>query len=183
MSNRNRQIKFYFANREYPHGTRGKYQQGCRCFQCRLASADYGRGSIASRRRGEKNPIVSANDARRHLRKLARRGVGLVVLSDASGINRRTLEKIRSGKSRNIRQSREQEILSLSALHVSNYSIVPAGDTWKLIDRLQREGFTYRQIEERSGVAYSIMWARKPCVRAKTKMQIQKFYDRVTAVA
>lgn len=179
--NRNKQIKFYFANREYAHGTREKYQQGCKCLPCRLASAEYARTLTARQKRGEQNPIVWAANARRHLRKLQRRGVGLIVLSEASGIQRRTLGKIRGGQSKQIRRSRETEILSLSELHVSDHSLVPAKPVWKLIDKLIAEGFTYKQIEERSGVAYPIMWARKPCVRARTKMRIQKFYDRVMA--
>jgi hypothetical protein len=176
---RNRQIKFYFANAPYAHGTRERYRQGCKCSPCRAATARYARNLNARRRQGFRDPIVPASIARRHLKKLARHGIGLIVLSEASGINRRTLDNIRSGRSRNIRQSREREILNLNHLHVSDYSLVPADRVWKLIEELREEGFTYKQIEDRSGVRYSIMWARKPCVRAKTKMQIEKFYDRV----
>jgi hypothetical protein len=181
--NRNDQITLYFSTREYPHGTREKYKQGCRCFKCRVVCAEYARELTARHRRGIRNPIVSAMRARRHLMKLKRRGIGVMVLSEASGINKRTLEKIRSGQSKNIRLLREQEILSLSELHVSDFSLIPADRVWRIVDKLKAEGFTYKQIEERSGVNYRIMWARKPCVRAKTKMRIEKFYDRVMRAA
>jgi len=69
-----------------PHGHRLRYLAGCRCFQCRRSNSDYERERQAARAAGDWNGLVDADRARRHLRALARQGVGRRMVAAASDV-------------------------------------------------------------------------------------------------
>jgi len=109
---------------------------------------------------------------------MAKRGMGLIAISQATAIHRRTLGNIRCGSVKRIRRTTSDAIRRVSLADVSDYSLVPAKPVWQMIDDLRMEGYSYRQLELKIGVGYQAMWARKPCVRAVTKMKVEKFYNR-----
>lgn len=174
-------LKDSLAAYDRPHGTRSRYQSGCRCLPCRVESARYARALVERLKNGEANPIISAGRACRRLRTLAKHGMGLIVISQATGINRRTLGNIRCGSVKRTRKATSDTICRVSLSDVSDYSLVPAKPVWRMIDNLRIEGYSYRQLELKTGIGYQAMWARKPCVRAVTKMKVEKFYNRTVS--
>jgi hypothetical protein len=101
--------------RPRPHGTRTRYQQGCRCFECRRVCAAYQMACKQRQREGvPSNPFVPVKKARKHLKKLSRSGIGLRVVAEVSGIAKSSLAAITSERYRFIRAANERAILAVT---------------------------------------------------------------------
>lgn len=130
-----------------PHGTRARYVgAGCRCLLCRAANSRW--VSYRERRKaaGDWNGIVPAIRTRAHLRRLSRLGVGRHAVAAASDVSDMILWLVWSGRRRQIRARTERKILAVDARARADGSLVPAGPTWRLLDRLIADGYTKTQI-------------------------------------
>lgn len=125
-----------------PHGMRLRYMGGCRCTECRKANSSYENERQKARRRGDWNGIVDAANARAHLRKLSRSGVGRRAVRDATDVADSVLAEIRAGKRRRIRARTERKILGVNVACRADHALVSSGATWELINQLIEEGYT-----------------------------------------
>lgn len=116
---------------------------------------------------------------RAHILKLSRAGVGRHALSEASDVRATTIQEIRSGKNRQIRKRTESRILSVTAAAGAGGALVPAGPTWRRINRLLREGFTRAEIARRLGYKRPALQLNKDFVTAKNAAAVRRLYDRV----
>lgn len=165
-----------------PHGTRARYQQGCHCFHCRRACADYQRKRVAKHKAGEpSNNIVSAERARKHLRQLRKCHVGLGTITEITGIAKTTLCFIRSGRKAHLREANERLILSVTKDARIDTTRVSSAKTRRMVVRLNREGFTHEQIAKRTGVAPGAFAPARRFLYARTEMRVEKFYNKIMA--
>lgn len=143
----------YLTTRE--HGTRGRYVQGCRCAECRAENAAYARQREKMLRVGyPSNRITSAADVRRHLARLAAAGIGQHTIARICGIRRSTLQAIKNGRKRNVREQTARAILGVqpSRENFAGAALIDAGPTWRLVEQLLREGFTRTRIASELGM-------------------------------
>lgn len=165
-----------------PHGTRSRYQQGCRCFHCRRVCAEYQKNRIARHKAGEpSNHIVSATRAREHILTLGKSGVGLGTISEISGVNKSTLSLIRLGRKAQIREANERLILSVTKEARIDATRVSSKKTRRMVVKLNQEGFTHAEIAKRAGVSRSVFLPRKRSVYARTEMRVERFYNKIMA--
>jgi hypothetical protein len=82
-----------------PHGVRATYQAGCRCAGCTAANTAYGRAWRRDRRAGRVRlgAIVSAQEARRHVRALLAERIRLQAVAAALGLRNRSPRIHRDG--------------------------------------------------------------------------------------
>jgi len=132
------------------HGDRLRYLQGCKCFRCKLANADYQWNRRRAIQRGEGNPDVSAEAARLHLLYLAREGVGLRAVAKAADLNRKTVQLVRNRGRGLIRKKTADAILGVSRHAALANAAVDGRRTLARIARLVHHGWT------RKAIAFSI---------------------------
>lgn len=177
MSKSIARLKKSLATWERPHGTTSRYWQGCRCTPCRAAIANRVAQNQAERKAGRPlNPVVSANPARRHIKKLSRRGVGVRPVAEHSGIHVRTVFEIRAGRKRNIRAEGLRKILAVPPNAHADLARIPSGPTKRIIEELKEEGFTVTEIGRRIGVKDLRIGNGITALRA---LRIQQLYNRV----
>ena len=166
------------ANR--PHGDRIRYRAGCKCVPCRAANSNYETTRAAARRRGESNGLVDANEVRKHLKKLSRRGIGRDTVAEITGISSTTIDLYRRGQRTQLRAMRAKAILSISLDTVANDAmLVPAAKTWEKIRWMLREGFTKSEIARRLGSKATVpaLQLNKSQITAKNAMRVEKLYN------
>lgn len=130
-----------------PHGTNNRYNHGaCRCDLCRAAHTQWQR---EWRRRGR--VMVDAKAARRHLRRLARLGVGHRAVAYACDVDRNAVQSIRQGRQRRIWAVTEARILAVDEGARLDSSKVDSRRVVAAITELRRIGITGREIAERLG--------------------------------
>lgn len=162
-----------------PHGERLRYMAGCRCLKCRCANSNYETRRAAARRRGEWNGIVDASPARKHLRRLSRRGVGYKTAADAASVARSTVAKVIAGERQRLRAQTVKRLLAVTPAAHADHSIVSARRTWRLIERLLEEGFTKRRIaQELLGPKAKALQLRPDFVLARTELAVEKLWRR-----
>lgn len=161
-----------------PHGTRIKYVAGCHCVECRAANNAYEKHWSKLRQTGRGNGLVSAAQARRHLEKLSRLGVGRRSVAAASDVPESTLLKIRTGKRRQIRRHTERRILAITIEAAGDRSLIDAAPTWRLIRDLLREGFTKRELARRLGKGISLQLG-KTRITAANANKVERVYSQV----
>lgn len=165
-----------------PHGDRLKYMSGCRCVPCRAANSNYETMRAAARRRGEWNGIVDATSARRHLRKLSKRGIGRDTVSDLTGIANSSIDKIRTGSQKNLRAMNEKAILAIGLDDILNDAqIVDAAKTWERIRWMLREGFTKTEIARRLGCKTRALQLGRKQITARNAMRVERLYNMLRA--
>lgn len=138
------------ARRE--HGTRLRYIGGCRCVECRKANAAYERRRSLARAQGKANPIVDAKEARLHIRKLSKKGVGYRAVAQAAGVARGVVADIKSGRKPRCRAMTVRAILAVTESAAAPRALVDAEPTRRRIRELLAEGFTKRQLARRFGM-------------------------------
>lgn len=166
-----------FADR--PHGTRLRYMAGCKCFQCRRANSDYERERGAARARGEWNGIVSAERAREHLLALRRKRIGTRAISATTDVSRTQLNNILAGRQTQLRAQTERRILACTREAArGDRHLVPAGPTWRLIEKLLEEGYTKTRIANEMGLRCIQLCKTK--ITARSAHRFAVVYRRLT---
>lgn len=161
-----------------PHGTRLRYLAGCKCFHCRRANSDYERERQAARQAGDWNGLVDATEARQHIRKLSRQGIGRRAVAAASDVGETIIFEIRSGRRKRIRARTARKILAVTRQAVSDRALVPAARAWQLIEQLLDEGFTKTHLARQLGYARALQLNRQR-ITAANDLAVQKLHRRL----
>jgi hypothetical protein len=164
-----------------PHGHRLRYLAGCRCFYCRRSNSDYERGRAAARAAGDWNGIVDAAPARRHLRALARQGVGRRMVAAASDVALSVVADVRAGRKLKIRARSERRILAVTPACRGDAALVPAGPTWERIEWLLEEGFTKGRIALELGRKTRALQLNREWVTARNAAAVEALVRRYQA--
>jgi len=159
-----------------PHGTRGRYLAGCKCVPCRAANSRASCAYDKAAREGNGNPIVSAKPVRKHLLKLAQCGLGRRLIADAAGVPQSTIRAIRMGTRRQVRLRTAERILAVTDELRGDATLLPAGPTWALIDKLLDEGFTRARLSALIGNNGRALQISTTFVTAKTACRVEKLY-------
>lgn len=89
--------------------SRGRYVQGCRCYMCRAANADYSRENAHSK--GKRTAMVTNPDgvtkARRKVQGWLDEGYSMREVSRATGINRKVLKTLLTGEHQNAKRYKD----------------------------------------------------------------------------
>lgn len=163
-----------------PHGTRIRYVGGCRCDACRAANSAYERIRQKARREGDWNGVVDAGNARAHLRKLSRQGVGKNAVAAASDVPRSVIHEIRLGRKPRIRARTERRILAVTKAMASDRALVSAARTWRLLEDLLEEGYRKGMIARRLGYrGYGIQLSRGQ-VTVRNAARVERLHRELT---
>ena len=162
------------------HGDRLRYLAGCKCAPCRKANSNYESMRAQARRNGDWNGLVSASNARRHILKLSRRGVGRKAVAAASDVSHSTVCVIRSGKKKTIRARTERRILAVDKSMASDHSLVDAKRVWRRIRQLKTEGYNTKDIARRLGYARPTIQFGKNLVLVRTAFRVERLYRQLT---
>jgi hypothetical protein len=80
------------------HGYARYKLDGCRCYKCGWAVAQYNDAREQAMRRGQWQPFVDAEPVRVHVRNLQACGIGLRQIAAAAGIDRKRLQGVLTGR-------------------------------------------------------------------------------------
>lgn len=166
---------------EKPHGVRLRYMAGCRCLPCRMANANYETARSKARRAGEWNGVVDAAEARQHILRLGRAGVGYKVLADSANVARSVVAKIRSGERTRARAMSVKRILAVTTACRSDAALVSAAGTWRYIGLLREEGYTKAAIARMLGCKNAALQIRKDRVTVRTAARVAALYRKVVS--
>jgi hypothetical protein len=164
------------AQRSAEHGTRTRYQGGCKCVRCRAANSQYEQQRSVARKAGQGNGLVPADKARKHLFRLSKANVGTKSVSEVTGVAIHTLVDIRLKRKTQIRRSTEAKILSVTTKAVAGGAVVSAKRTWVLIGLMLKEGFTKGEIARRLGYKYPQLSFSKDRITANTAAKVERLY-------
>lgn len=149
--------------------SRGRYVQGCRCFMCRVANADYSRENDAMRRARRRRMdddamvgVASVQKCRRHVLDLLAHGWTKRGICSASGVGRSALDSLLDGHhrkpGRTIKRMRRGNYEALMALEADRPYIAPgqlvdARPVEEAIRWLVAHGMSVARISRESGIA------------------------------
>jgi hypothetical protein len=159
-----------------PHGTRMKYLGGCRCRPCRAANSRYSCWREAERREGRGAGLVDAKKARRHILKLAERGIGYKSVAKDARVAKMIVFEIRNGTRTRIRESTERRILFVGESAARSATVIDARPTWKKIAWLLSEGFTKRSLAERLGYTNGALQFDQDTILARNARKVDRLY-------
>lgn len=159
-------------------GTRLQYMSGCRCFQCRTANANYERGRIAARAAGDWNGIVDAAKARKHLLALRKKGVGRDAVHAASDVAVSVIADVSTGAKTRIRARTERKILAVTTACREDGALVSAAQAWRLIAKLQEEGFTKLRIARELGQKSNGLKLGKKQITARNAARVERLFNK-----
>lgn len=165
------------ANRD--HGDRMRYLGGCRCADCKRANTAYECARAKARKEGDWNGVVPAIKAQAYLIALSEQGIGRRAVQDATDIGDSILQEIRSGKRKNIRARTERKILAVTPDMALDRALIPAADTWALINKLIAEGYTKAQLAELLGYSNQALQFRRDQITVVNAHEIRKLYARL----
>jgi hypothetical protein len=155
-----------------PHGTRLRYLGGCKCLKCRMANSNYETARARARAAGDWNGNVSAAEARKHILKLSRKGIGRRSIAEASDVAETVIAEIRSGKKQQIRARTARRILAVTPAAIADHALVPAARAWRLINELLEEGFTKAHIARELGYARPALQLNRTTITAANELAI-----------
>ena len=169
----------YYATK-YDHGTRMHYLGGCRCVPCRAANSRYSCHRERQNRMGKTNRIVKAGRVRRHILRLSAAGIGRRTVAELSGVPQSTITGIKSGNRLHVRQATQRRIMAVDLKQPCKPGArVPAGATWRRINRLMAEGFSQAEIARRLGFKTPALQLNKNTVTAKNARLVARFYNAI----
>lgn len=161
------------------HGDRLRYVAGCRCSLCRAANSAYERERQTARLAGDWNGIVPAAKARSYMAHLSAQGVGRRAIAIASDVSHTVLQEIRTGRKTKIRALTERRILAVTVDMALDGALVPAKETWALVDALLKAGFTKRQIAHGIGQTNGALQLSREQVTVRNADQVRKLHARL----
>jgi transcriptional regulator with XRE-family HTH domain len=180
----------------HEHGTHAAYVlDRCTCRPCRQANAAYEGRRAKEKAYGRWRPYVDAGPARRHLRQLARQGLGPKRVAVLSGVPHGSLAKIVYGDprrgmkpSKRIRPETEAAIMAVqvSLDTLGSTVAVDATETRLRLRRLIAAGWSQSQLARRLDMQPSnfgrTLNGDQPC-RAETARRVRDLYAELRDVA
>lgn len=164
-----------------PHGIRLQYMAGCRCLKCRMANSNYQTSRARAQKAGDWNGLVDAAEARAHVLKLGKQGVGYRTVARAAGISKTTLQKVLNGKRLQIRARFSRDVLAVTKDMAAPHSFVKAGRLWRRIERLLAQGFTKADLARRLGYTRPALQFRRDLVTVASDRAVAVLYRRLMA--
>ncbi len=158
-----------------PHGTRLRYIAGCRCMLCRAANSRYETGRLRARAKGLGNGLVDAAPARVHIRALGRAGMGYKTVARAAHVGATTVSEVRMGRQTQMRAQARARILAVRS-QLAAGALVPAGPTWRRLDRLIAEGFPKVRIARLLGLRGTGLQFKRTTLTVRNAERVQKLY-------
>lgn len=151
------------------HGTRSRYNSGCRCAECRRANCEYEKRRVRMRaheRMGRPAAMVDAAPVRDKLLRLYASGYSEKEVCRLTGLSRSTLRGItkvhhRSGRPvRRVRRETKDAIFSIgNRRSVAPHQLVDASWFSEWAGEYVRRGLTIRDMEAVSGIDYQVLRA------------------------
>lgn len=150
--------------------SRGRYVQGCRCYLCRVANAEYSREHANRKKGSQDTPMVGGHavgKARKKVQGWLDEGYSLREICRATGVNRNAMRTLMSGKHRNAarfengkpKQSRRMTRRNYEAIMACDRPVSPKGG--QIVDAaslnnalawLYARGVTPYQVSKASGI-------------------------------
>jgi hypothetical protein len=164
------------------HGTRSNYTTGCRCQPCTEANRTYARNLDRHKSRvryGIEQPIerfCDPTEAQNHLEWLRTNGIGLRTVTNTTGLSRKTLFEIRRRTVTRILITTHNKILSVGLHRAPNASLIPADQTWRLVNELLDEGWTGGRINRAIGNNSYALQLGKIRVQRSTAKKIEELH-------
>ena len=165
------------------HGTRAKYvHDSCRCKPCTNANADYQREldrERTARAIGYDIPerLIDATPTRQHILVLRRNGIGARTITELTGLNRKTVREIADGTTRMVRPDTVDLIMSISYDDRPGATLVPAGPTWQLLNKLIKAGYTRTAIATAiAGKPTRSLQIERKHVQPQTARRVEQVY-------
>jgi hypothetical protein len=165
------------ATRE--HGDRLRYIAGCRCADCRRANSAYESERQKARAAGDWNGLVPAEKARAHLKQLSEQGVGRRSVAAASDVADSVLTEINAGRKLKIRARTERAILAVTTAAAGDRALVPAKQTWKLINQLLKDGHTKGELALLLGAKSPNLQLKKDFVTVRNAHLVERLYEKL----
>lgn len=166
----------------YVHGPAPGSGEGCRCEPCRQANRDYVDRVKRQQLYGRWEPWVDEQrlaEVREHLRALSRAGVGTRAIAEASGVARTSIERIRRGRIRRIREHTARAILAVTTSTARlPHSLVDGAEAWRLIEELLAVGWRRYQIAHELGNERPALQLRRDRVLWRHEQTIRALHDR-----
>lgn len=141
------------TSKKLRHGTHSCYSKGCRCEPCTVAHRDYSREMQRRVRRvkqGLEDPppprTVDATVTRKHLQFLAKRGIGTQYIQEKTGMHRRNISNIRSGRQKNVLRETETRILNVLTHDLSDNHYVDPKYTLMLLKEIYDAGYSLADV-------------------------------------
>jgi plasmid maintenance system antidote protein VapI len=155
----------YYANRNRPNG------RTCYCKRCTK--------KILYRMK----LTVTARRVRQHIVALSFAGVGHRTVAELSGVDDRTISKIKNGRQKRITRKTEQAILAVNAGVVCDRAYVPAYNTHQRLYGLDRLGFTRIELARRLGITgkrpHLNFGGFRAKLTARKALTIEKLYNQI----
>lgn len=142
---------------------------------------------ISERKRRGGLKTIPAGMIRSRLRALSEAGVGRKAVHEVTGIDHRTLAKIKNGDTRYVRRATADLIYAVPFNAFCDRALIDGNETRRLIRQMTKKrgmGFTQAEIARRLGARQkcpNLQIARKGRVLARTAMKIEQLYNIVTA--
>jgi hypothetical protein len=127
---------------------------------------------------------VPASRCHQRILALSKHGVGRKAIHEHTGLDHRTLARIRNGQTKYVRCETRDLIFSVPFDGHCDKALIDAKPTWKMIDRMLRSrdmGFTRSEIAKRIGhhvskSGFAFLQIGKTKVLARTQMRVEKLY-------
>ena len=166
------------------HGTRAKYTiESCRCEPCTIANRVYARNLArehAARAYGlDVEPrLIDPTPSRERLLLLRRNGIGLRTVEKLTGLDREgTLQQIISGETKRVRPDTYDLIMSITYDDRPGGTLIPAGPTWQLLNKLIKAGHTRTAIATAiAGKPTCSLQIQRKRVRLDTARKVEQAY-------
>ena len=165
------------------HGTRAKYTiERCRCEPCTIANRIYARNLArehAARAYGfDVEPrLIDATSSRERLVLLRRNGIGLRTVEKLTGIDRKTALNIISGETKRVRPETYDLLMSIAYDDRPGGTLIPAGPTWQLLNKLIKDGHTRTAIATAiAGKPTRALQIERKQVKLRTARKVEQVY-------
>lgn len=165
---------------EKPHGVRMRYMAGCRCAACRRANTAYETARAKARKAGDWNGIVPADEARAHMLKLRRQGVGRRAIGACTDISDTVLHEIVTGKKTHIRARTARLILQVTKAQAGDRALVSARRSKYLIALLLEEEYTEAFLAKKLGYANEYLQFNADTITVRNAARIERLYVELT---
>lgn len=161
------------------HGDRLRYLGGCRCFACRRSNSAYEAARKVARAAGDWNGLVPANKAQAHLKMLSSQGIGRRSVAAASDVALTVLLDVSTGRKTQIRARTERAILAVDEKAAGDRALVPAKPTWKLLNRLVKDGYTKSELARRLGYKTRALQLDTDFVTVRNAHLVERLFDQL----
>lgn len=170
---------------ERPHGYARYSLDGCRCYVCAWARAQYNDRRERLIRLGQWQPFVDPGVARAHAERLRAAGFGTRQIAALAGLNRKALQDVLNGRTRRIRPATHAAVLAVpDGAELADKTLTPACGTCRRIQALAANGWSLpvqaREVGWLPGNFHALL--KRPQITAQTARLVRDLYDRWSAL-